>query len=292
MADVTRAETPRRRCSDRQAERNVPEPASGTLIVIGGNEDKAGDRLILSEVAAHARNDAIVIATVASTVPEENWLVYRRVFAEMGVPRIEHLDVPTRAAAFRSQATTALEGAGAVFFTGGDQGQITTRIAGTPLHDAIRRLYEAGACIAGTSAGAATMSETVITSNAIDDGHSDVRAFTTIAGLGLLRGVLIDQHFAQRGRMTRLLAAVAQNPALFGIGIDEDTAIVVQGAVVSVIGAGSVYLVDGHSMTASNSADRPDAPLSVYDMRVHVLNATDTFDLLTRRPGAGDGQRG
>jgi cyanophycinase len=286
VADPTEAGVPRRRCSDRLDTASKVQAESGTLIIIGGNEDKAGDRLILSEVAARASSHCMVVATVASSIPEENWHIYRDVFCTMGVARVEHLDIPTRCAAFRPESNKTLEGAGAVFFTGGDQGQIMNRIAGTPVHDTIRKLYQDGACIAGTSAGAAAMSEVVITSNGVGDEHSDLRAFTMIPGLGLLRGVLIDQHFAQRGRMMRLLAAVAQNPALFGIGIDEDTAIVVEGAVMSVIGAGSVYLVDGHGMTASNATERENGSLSVYDMRVHVLNATDRFDLVTRRPGA------
>jgi cyanophycinase len=292
VPDPTQAGVPRRRCSDRKDEAAESQVKSGTLIIIGGNEDKAGDRLILSEVAARANTHCMVIATVASSIPEENWLIYRDVFCRMGVARVEHLDVPTRSAAFRADSNKILHGAGAVFFTGGDQGQIMNRIAGTPIHDTVRKLYEQGACIAGTSAGAAAMSEIVITTNGVGDEHSDLRAFTVIPGLGLLRGVLIDQHFAQRGRMMRLLAAVAQNPALFGIGIDEDTAIVVEGAVLSVIGAGSVYLVDGHGMTASNVTERQNGSLSVYDMHVHVLNATDMFDLSTRRPVACDGKRG
>jgi cyanophycinase len=290
VPDPAKSGTPRRRCSDRNDQASGSPVESGTLIIIGGNEDKAGDRLILSEVAARANNRCMVVATVASSVPEENWLIYHDVFCSMGVSRVEHLDISTRSAAFRAESNNILQGAGAVFFTGGDQGQIMNRIAGTPVHDTIRKLYDDGACIAGTSAGAAAMSEIVITSNGVGDEHSDVRAFTMIPGLGLLRGVLIDQHFAQRGRMMRLLAAVAQNPALFGIGIDEDTAVVVEGPVVSVIGAGSVYLVDGHGMTASNVTERQNGSLSVYDMRVHVLNATDTFDLVKRRPGC-DGER-
>jgi cyanophycinase len=290
MAERTAKSVPKRRQSDR-CERDGQHVAAGTLIIIGGNEDKSGDRLILSEVASYVREGSLVIATVASSLPEENWELYRPVFSEMGVGRVEHLDIPTRAAAFRAAALDCLNDAQAIFFTGGDQGQIATRIAGTPVHDAIRNLYDSGACIAGTSAGAAAMSETVITSIYPDDQHSDIRAFTTIAGLGLLRGVLIDQHFAQRGRMTRLLAAVGQNPALFGIGIDEDTAIVVNADIISVIGAGSVYLVDGHDMTASNSVDGKGA-LSAYDMRVHVLNASNRFDLITRRPATCSGERG
>jgi len=290
MPERTARATLKRRQSDR-LERDRQNVSTGTLIIIGGNEDKSGDRLILSEVASHAREGVLVVATVASSVPEENWGLYRPVFSEMGVRRIEHLDLPTRAAAFRAGALECLQDARAVFFTGGDQGQIATRIAGTPVHDAIRNLYEGGACIAGTSAGAAAMSETVITSMHGDDQHSDVRAFTTIAGLGLLRGVLIDQHFAQRGRMTRLLAAVGQNPALFGIGIDEDTAIVVNADIISVVGAGSVYLVDGHDMTASNTLEHGSGALCAYDMRVHVLNASNRFDLITRRPATCSGER-
>jgi cyanophycinase len=173
VPDPTKAGMPRRRCSDRNDAASDLPVESGTLIIIGGNEDKAGDRLILSEVAARANNRCMVVATVASSVPEENWLVYQDVFCTMGVARVEHLDIPTRSAAFRAESNNILQGAGAVFFTGGDQGQIMNRIAGTPVHDAIRTLYDDGACIAGTSAGAAAMGEIVITSNGVGDEHSD-----------------------------------------------------------------------------------------------------------------------
>ena len=104
-------------------------------------------------------------------------------------------------------------------------------------------------------------------------------------GLGLVRGVIIDQHFAERGRIGRLLGAVAQNPRVLGIGIDEDTAVVMQGEHFLVIGSGAVYVADGSTISHSNIAEASvDDPLSLYDVRLHVLSAGDTFDLSSRRP--------
>ena len=100
-----------------------------------------------------------------------------------------------------------------------------------------------------------------------------------------MRGVIIDQHFAERGRIGRLLGAVAQNPRVLGIGIDEDTAIVVEGSRFSVIGSGAVYVADGGGITHSNIAEgHTDDPLSLYDVRLHVLSGGDAFDLEERRP--------
>lgn len=284
MTEVRERRSLRRRRSDDAAVRTGLHDGLGHLIIIGGNEAKMGDMRVLAEVAMHAQQGKLVVATVASSVPGENWDIYRDIFNGLGVSYVEHLEIPNRECAFAARHREMLEDANVVFFTGGDQGQLTTRIGGTPLHRSLLQLYDRGACIAGTSAGAAAMSETVITTGPGDEAHSEIGAFITIPGLGLLREVLIDQHFAQRGRMTRLIGAVSQNPHLMGIGIDEDTAIVVQGGVFSVVGAGSVYLVDAHEMTATNAGESHTRPMSVYDLRLHVLNASDEFDLRRRRP--------
>jgi cyanophycinase len=150
----------------------------------------------------------------------------------------------------------------------------------------IREIYEAGGVIAGTSAGASAMSDTMLVRGSGDESYR-IGDVDMAPGLGLLPNVIIDQHFAERGRMGRLLGAVAQNPRVLGIGIDENTAIVVEDeASFSVLGAGAVYVVDGSGITYSNIVEeKNDRPLSLYDVRLHVLSSGDNFDLRERRPG-------
>ena len=109
-------------------------------------------------------------------------------------------------------------------------------------------------------------------------------------GLGLVPDAIIDQHFAERGRIGRLLGAVAQNPRVIGIGIDEDTAVVMRGDCFSVIGAGAVYVVDGQNVTNSNISEaKPERALSMHGVQLHILSAGDTFEMPTRTPGTAEG---
>jgi len=136
----------------------------------------------------------------------------------------------------------------------------------------------------GTSAGAAAMSETMLVKGTSGETHR-IGDLHMSPGLGLIRDVIIDQHFAERGRFGRLLGAVAHNPRVLGLGIDEDTAAVVDGDQLQVIGSGAVYVVDGQDVTHSNVAEaRPERVLSMHDVRVHVLGTGDGFDLHTRQP--------
>ena len=128
------------------------------------------------------------------------------------------------------------------------------------------------------------MSDTMLVKGTSDETHR-IGDLHMAPGFGLVPGVIIDQHFAERGRIGRLLGAVAQNPRVLGIGIDEDTAIEVRGTVFTVIGAGAVTIVDGAGVTRSNIAEaRPELTLSMHDVRLHVLSAGDRFDLGERRP--------
>jgi cyanophycinase len=269
MAERARKASPRRK---------------GTLVIIGGREDHEGERVILREVASHIADGRLVLATIASHEPEGYLEAYQKVFAELGVPRVTELYVGERSEAGLPENLEALADVHAVFFSGGDQLRITSQIGDTPIYERIHEIYLSGGLIAGTSAGAAAMSE-----NMLVRGKS-ARSFRIgdlhiAPGLGLLPNVIIDQHFAERGRIGRLIGAVSQNPRTLGIGIDENTAIVVRGDRFKVIGAGAVYLVDGGDVTHSNIAEAAaDQALSIYDLKVHVLSAGDVFDLAARRP--------
>jgi cyanophycinase len=257
----------------------------GTLIIIGGHEDKEGDRVILRALAAHAQGGALVVVTAASNVPDELWGDYEPLFRDLGVKDVRHLHVDTRAEAHDPERLRTLDGAAAVFFTGGNQLKLTSQLGDTPVYQRVRALYEGGGCVAGTSAGASVVSETMLVTGDSDASPKVGDAVSMAPGFGFLQGVIVDQHFAERGRIGRLIGAVAQNPRILGVGIDEDTAIVCEGGQFTVLGASGVYVVDGRDVSHSNVVDEArDRTLSVYDLRVHLLNVGDTFDLFARRP--------
>jgi cyanophycinase len=258
--------------------------AHGSLIIIGGREDKTGEQRVLKEVVARSKRAALVVATVATEHPREVWQEYRAVFRALGVRRLSHLHIETRDDAFSEEKLAALDGAGAVFFTGGDQLRITSRIGGAPICERIRGIFDRGGTIAGTSAGASAMSETMLVSGPSDQSHK-LDTVQMAPGLGLINGVIVDQHFAERGRLGRLVGAVAQNPRLLGVGIDEDTAVVAEADRCLVVGRGAVYVVDGTRESYTNvSEETPDSTMSVFDLRLHILSDGDAFELETRRP--------
>ncbi|HUS17246.1 MAG TPA: cyanophycinase [Chloroflexia bacterium] len=259
----------------------------GTLIIIGGHEEKAGDRVILTEVSKRARQGKghLVLTTVASQVPKELEEEYRKVFAELGVRRVDALSIRMREEAYDDANVKTIMKASAVFFTGGDQLRITSQIGDSPIYRCLTDIYQNGGTIIGTSAGAAAMSETMLIGGPGDASH-EISALSMAPGLGLLAGVVIDTHFAERGRIGRLLGVVAQNPKNLGLGIDEDTAIVVdKGESFTVIGSGAVYVVDGMDVAYSNlSEENPSGILTIHNIKLHVLGEGDHYDLRNRCP--------
>ena len=258
----------------------------GTLIIIGGHEDRdpKSDRTILREVARRVRGGKLVLATVASHRPEGYFDDYEKAFGDLELGELVELYVENRTEAGDREKLAVIDDAAAIFFSGGDQLRITSQIGDTGIEAKVRSLFERGGIIAGTSAGAAAMSETMLVKGTSGETHR-IGDLHMAPGLGLIRDVIIDQHFAERGRFGRLLGAVAHNPRVLGIGIDEDTAAVVEGDEFHVIGSGAVYVVDGEHVTHSNLAEaRPERVLSMHDVRVHVLGTGDRFDLKQRRP--------
>ncbi|MEA2602265.1 MAG: cyanophycinase [Acidobacteriota bacterium] len=260
----------------------------GTLIIIGGGERKDEERTILKEVAKHAGSGKLVLATVATESPEETWEEYREIFKELGVRRLEHLDVQVREQAKGKDRVDAVKGAKVVFFTGGDQLKITSQLGDSPVYQTLEEIYANGGTIAGTSAGASVMSETMLIGGDGDKSHQVGKLLGMAPGFGLIENVVIDQHFAERGRLGRLLGAIAQNPRQLGIGLDENTAIVVHGEEsFEVIGAGAVYVLDGSDSSYSNLGEREEETektMSVFDVKLHVLSAGNRFNLQDRRP--------
>lgn len=259
----------------------------GNLIIIGGAEDKKGEKEILKEVCSKLdrENEELVIATVATELPEEVGKEYTKIFRNLGVKKISVLDIQERDNAFEEKNIDMLKAASIVFFTGGDQLKITSLLGGTPLYKVIKDIYKDGCVFVGTSAGASVMSDTMIISGSNDD--SPKKCTVKMApGLGLIKDVIIDQHFAQRGRVGRLLGAIAENPECLGIGIDEDTAIeVCDKGYFKVIGSSAVYVIDASNISYTNvSEQNPDELLSMFNVRMHVLKCDDKFDLVKRQP--------
>ena len=263
---------------------------TGTLIIIGGHEDKENDPLILKEVVRHVGDGKLVVATVASELPSAMWEDYERVFRRLGVKHLYRLDVLSHEDACSERKRKILDDADAVFFTGGDQLKITSLIGASPICERLREIYHGGGLVCGTSAGASVMSDTMLVGGGKEASARIGNTVRMAPGLALVSGILIDQHFAERGRIGRLLGAVAQNPRLLGIGIDENTAIVLTGGGrrFHVVGEGAVYVVNAWDMSYSNLTDEEsDRALSMYGTRLDVLSQGDTYDLATRTPRNG-----
>jgi cyanophycinase len=263
----------------------VTAQPKGKLIIIGGHEDKQDEEQILKEVAKAARHGKLVLVTVATQEPKTVAKDYAKAFQKLGIDDMAVLDIRIREDAYDEQTVEILSQAKVVFFTGGDQLRITSQIGDSPVFRCMQALYHQGTVIVGTSAGAAAMPATMLISGAGDES-SRMSALGMAPGLGFLDNAVIDSHFAERGRMGRLLGAVAQNPKNLGIGIDEDTAIIVeQQQKLRVIGSGAVYILDGSTISYSSLSEaHPEGIISLYDVRLHVLGDGDQFDLIERQP--------
>lgn len=265
----------------------------GTVILIGGQEDKLEKRLILNEVARRVSGGRLVVATLASEEPALQWATYNQVFRELGVSDVVQMDFVSREQAMSPEAIEILDDAAGVFFTGGDQMQITAKLGGTLVLQRLLDLHRNGAVLAGTSAGAAVMGTIMPVGMTDAESHKVLSAFRMARGLAIVPELVVDQHFAQRARIERLVAAVAENPSALGIGIDEDTAVILKpGTYFEVIGAGAVYVADGHSVTYTNIAEQAsEQTLCLFNLRLHVLCHGTRFDLETRRPAGAPRDR-
>jgi cyanophycinase len=258
-----------------------------TLVIIGGKEDRSADKVILGEVAKRVGSGKLVVSTVAMPTPANGLFEeYEKAFRSLGVKHVFKLEICEREDATRDSKVRILDDAEAVFFTGGDQVKITSQIGDTAIFNRIREIYDNGGLIAGTSAGASAMCETMLVDGGDEQSHVIGDSVRMAPGLGLIGGVIIDQHFMERGRVGRLLGAIAQNPKNLGIGIDEQTAIVLErGNGFYVLGSGGVYVLDGSGVTYSNIAQEAlNKTLSIHDVTIHMLSEGDCFDLITRRP--------
>ena len=264
---------------------NMQKPESAKLIIIGGGEDKKTDKEILKEVVnlAGGRDAKISVVTTATNFPLEVGEEYKRLFYDLGVDKVDTINIVDRKEANRRQITRGLEDTSCIFFVGGDQLRISSILGGTDFHRSIIKLMEKGAIIAGTSAGASMMSEIMVVEGEEEDAPRKC-TINMASGMGFLKGTIIDQHFNQRGRIGRLLGAVAQNPYVLGIGIDEDTAIVVDNQnQIRVIGSGVITVVDGREIDYTNISEQfPDDPLALTNVKIHILPEGYGFHLINR----------
>lgn len=263
-----------------------PPATSGHLVAIGGAEDKESELGVLSRVfaLAPAGNDEVTVIATASGVPEEVLPAYEAAFARLGASRVHALGVRERSDAADADAVEAIGRSGIVFFTGGDQLRLTNVLGGSEVLEAIRARYNDGAVVAGTSAGAVALSSTMIyNGGAADALHKG--AVKMSSGLGFVDGIIIDSHFLERGRFTRLMEVGATNPEHLGVGLGEDAGVIVHpNRVLEAIGPGHVILIDSRDLASSNVAELAmDQAVAIENIIMHALIAGHGFDIDERR---------
>jgi cyanophycinase len=258
---------------------------AGPVMLIGGAEDKFRDKVVLSRFAEAAGGSEghVVVVSTASALGDLATQRYGEVFAGLGIGRVSGIRPEERAQADDPETAGALADASGVFLTGGNQLRLSSVVAGTRLADAIHRAHDRGAVLAGTSAGASALAAHMMAFGRSGETPK-TRMAQLAAGLGIVQGVVVDQHFEQRGRFGRLLAVVAQSPSLVGIGLDEDTcAIVHADRTLEVIGRGAVTLIDGSHVVTDAHQAKGHRPIMVSGAIVHSLSAGTWFDLRARR---------
>ncbi len=261
-------------------------------MIIGGAEDKIRQRTILKEFvqAAGGERARIAVIPTASSLGPEVVEVYNALFRREGAAQVLAICPESRDDAFDAQLVSRLGDVSGIFMTGGNQLKLSAIVCGTPLGDAIVAAHERGVVVAGTSAGASIQSSHMVAFGG--PGATPKQRMTQVAaGLGLVASSVIDQHFDQRNRYGRLLMIVAQSPQLLGLGIDEDTAAVVERRpgvdggereVLRVVGRGAVTIMDPSRITTNAFEANRAAPLLASGVVLHVLPAGSAFDLTSR----------
>lgn len=262
----------------------APNQKYGQLVIIGGAEDKEGDCKILREFLRRAGSmeARIAVMTVATGLPGEVGAQYVDIFKRLGVGEVNVVDTERREDGEDSRALELINNATGVFFTGGNQARITDLLKGTEVDKLLHKRFSQGLVIAGTSAGAAMMPDMMIVEGE-PETNPRVDAVRMEPGMGFMPNVAIDQHFAQRGRLGRLIAALVQQPVVLGFGIDENTAIAVDGNQIEVIGDGSITVIDVSNIDHCNLNELlKDEPVALAGARLHILPHGYRFDLEKR----------
>ena len=246
---------------------------TGRLMIIGGAEDRKQDSVILKRFMALSGGvDArLKFITAASGVPDATWQSYQAAFEALGATRTAQVAIASRDDAFLPDIEQQLLEADGIFMTGGDQTRLMACLWESPAARAIHRAFHLnGSCIAGTSAGAAVMSRQMLAQGtATPVPEKDIVSMDI--GLGLLSSAIVDQHFSRLGR---LLSALAQRPDMLGVGIDENTALIIErGQAVEVVGQGAVTLIDGRKMHSNFDDVVTEEKLEMLGLQLHLLPA-------------------
>ncbi len=264
-----------------------PRPKGYLFIIGGGNRPESMMKRFV-EMASRSGSGRIVVLPMASATPDETGRSLVEEFKQLGAREVAYYNFTRKEAENYSNARLLAE-SGGIFFSGGVQTRITEAILDTPIHNMIKELYQKGAVVGGTSAGAAAMSELMITGDEVrkpEEGHEfeTIEAGNVIVarGLGLIKSAIIDQHFATRKRHNRLISLIAGHPEIVGVGIDESTAIIVNpDETFEVIGHRNVIVYDSGRARVEVRSDRA---LSIRNLVMHILLEGERYDLKKRKP--------
>ena len=272
--------------------------ANGVLIPIGGNEDKGQDvsgiyaldfieEGILQHVVKQAggKDAKIIIIPAASSIPKEVAVNYRDAFTKLGCTNVHRLKIKDRSDSEKERSIELIRTADAVMFSGGDQSKIVAKMGGTTIHKImIDRYQKEHFVIAGTSAGAMCMSDEMITGGNNTDSFRKGTVFMD-KGMGFTPSLIIDSHFIRRGRFGRLTEAVAKFPNLVGVGLAEDTGLIIRNdREFQVIGSGMAIVFDARNATHNNQHIlEVGTPMTLTDLTTHILSNGDRFEIKTRR---------
>lgn len=259
--------------------------AKGPLIAIGGAEDKSSRADILRRVLAMSEKDAPVVGviTTASSIPGHVFNSYRTAFCAISTAEILDIRIRDRKDAASDDNVEMIRRSDIIFLSGGDQMRLTNVLGATAAMTAIRTRHAEGGVIAGTSAGAACLSQTMVYGGSAGDSLRK-GAVRMSAGFGLVGGVIIDTHFLERGRFSRLMEVGATNPEYLGLGIGEDSAVLFEGNVIRAFGSGHTIVIDSSEVTGSNVFDLEDGEaVSVHNVIMHALVNGYGYNLTDRR---------
>ena len=257
----------------------------GYVIPIGGAEEKFDNPEILAKfVEISGGKDAVITVVPTASQLDDTGARYQKIFDDLGVKKSYSLPITERADAQNEEYVKTLEKSTGIFVTGGNQLRLSTILGGTPIAKAIRQLNAQGVNYAGTSAGAAIVSQHMITGG--NTGIVPTEDGVNLApGMGLINTIVVDQHFNERNRLARLLSAVSYNPFLIGVGLDEDTAAFIDhNNQFTVVGSGAITVVDPSDIEYSSMAEaRSGDALTLLNLKVHILAAGGRFDISERK---------
>jgi cyanophycinase len=268
---------------EREIAQTLEPTTRGILMPIGGAEDKLNDKVILTAFfhLAGGKDARIAIVPTASSI-ETAGMRYKALFLEMGASEAEVVYIGDRKDANSSDVLDYMRTATGIFLTGGNQMRLSAMLGGTELEELVRQRNREGVIVAGTSAGASILSDHMVAMGS-SGSTPKLRMAQMMPGFGLISGVILDQHFRQRDRIGRLMALVASNPRLLGVGIDEDTAAMIsEDGVIEVIGRHSVTIVDGSEMVSDIFQVRAYGEITISNAKLHILTPGRRFDMRTR----------